>query len=149
MNNSNKPELYIVFYSHLDTQWRWDYPHTIKEYIKNTLKDNFALLDKYDNYIFNFSGANRYRFMKEYYPEDYDKLKKYITSGKWFPCGSSFEESDVLTPNIESIIRQILYGNKYFKDEFGIESLEYMLPDCFGFPNTLPSILAHCGIIGF
>lgn len=149
MNNSNKPELYIVFYSHLDTQWRWDYPHTIKEYIKNTLKDNFALLDKYDNYIFNFSGANRYRFMKEYYPEDYDKLKKYIASGKWFPCGSSFEESDVLTPNIESIIRQILYGNKYFKDEFGIESLEYMLPDCFGFPNTLPSILAHCGIIGF
>ena len=138
-----------MFYSHLDTQWRWDYPHTVKEYILNTMRDNFKLLEKYDNYVFNFSGANRYKYMKEYYPDDYEKVKKHISDGRWFPCGSSVEENDVLVPSVESIIRQILYGNDYFKKEFGKDSKEYMLPDCFGFPASLPSILAHCGLDGF
>jgi alpha-mannosidase len=149
MSNDKKPVLYVMFYSHLDTQWRWDYTHTIKEYIKNTLKDNFSLLEKYENYVFNFSGANRYRYMKEYYPDDYDLVKKYIAEKRWFPCGSSVEENDVLVPSFESIIRHVLYGNDYFRKEFGCESKEYMLPDCFGFPASLPSILAHCGLTGF
>src|SRR4030095_14627288 len=55
----------------------------------------------------------------------------------------------VNSPNAESIIRQILYGNNWFRKEFGIASDEYMLPDCFGFPASLPSILAHSGIKGF
>src|SRR5262249_34618541 len=49
----------------------------------------------------------------------------------------------------ESIFRQVLYGNRYFRREFGKASAEYMLPDCFGFPASLPSILAHSGIKGF
>src|SRR5690606_35497746 len=64
-------------------------------------------------------------------------------------CGNSWEESDVNVPSSESIIRQILFGHNFFKREFGSESAEYMLPDCFGFPASLPSILAHCGIRGF
>ncbi|MEI6517032.1 MAG: glycoside hydrolase family 38 C-terminal domain-containing protein, partial [bacterium] len=52
-------------------------------------------------------------------------------------------------PSSESLIRQILYGHQYFKKEFGTESAEFMLPDCFGFPASLPSILSHCGIKGF
>src|SRR5678809_1599235 len=59
------------------------------------------------------------------------------------------EEGDVNYPNAESIIRQILYGNNWFRREFGIASDEYMLPDCFGFPASLPSILAHAGVKGF
>jgi alpha-mannosidase len=59
------------------------------------------------------------------------------------------EEGDVNSPNAESIIRQILYGNNWFRKEFGMASDEYMLPDCFGFPASLPSILAHAGIKGF
>jgi alpha-mannosidase len=53
------------------------------------MRDNFALFEKYPHYIFNFSGANRYRFMKEYYPKDYAKLKQYVAAGRWFPSGSS------------------------------------------------------------
>ena len=87
--------------------------------------------------------------MKEYYPLEYDSLKKYVAQGRWQVCGSSMEENDVMVPSAESIIRQILYGNNYFRKEFGKESYDYMLPDCFGFPVSLPSILSHCGILGF
>jgi alpha-mannosidase len=143
------PTLYVVAYAHLDTQWRWEYPRVINDYIPKTLHDNFALIDKYPHYIFNFSGANRYRMMREYWPADYARLKQYVAAGRWFPAGSSMEEGDVNAPSAESIFRQILYGNRFFQREFGKTSAEYMLPDCFGFPASLPSILAHAGLKGF
>ena len=146
---TKQPTLYVVGYAHLDTEWRWEYPQVINEYLRKTMEDNFALLAKYPHYVFNFSGANRYRLMKEYYPEDFAKLKKYVEEGRWFPAGSSMEEGDVNTPSAESIIRQILYGNDWFRKEFGKASAEYMLPDCFGFPASLPTILAHSGVKGF
>jgi alpha-mannosidase len=146
---SKQPTLYVVGYAHLDTEWRWEYPQVIDEYIRKTMEDNFKLFDKYPHYIFNFSGANRYRFMKEYFPADYAKLKKYVDEGRWYPAGSSMEEGDVNAPSAEAIIRQILYGNNWFRKEFGKASAEYMLPDCFGFPASLPTILAHSGVKGF
>ena len=146
---SKQPTLYVVGYAHLDTEWRWEYPQVISEYIRKTMEDNFTLIDKYPHYIFNFSGANRYRFMKEYFPADYARLKKYVDEGRWFPAGSSMEEGDVNAPSAEAIIRQILYGNNWFRKELGKASAEYMLPDCFGFPASLPTILAHAGVKGF
>ncbi len=146
---TREPTLYLVGYAHLDTQWRWEYPQVIQEYLTKTMRNNFALFEKYPHYIFNFTGANRYGMLKEYYPSDYAKLKQYIAAGRWFPAGSSMEENDVNSPNAESIIRQILYGNQFYRQEFGKASNEYMLPDCFGFPASLPSILAHAGIKGF
>lgn len=146
---SKQKVLYSVGYAHLDTQWRWDYPTTINKFIWNTMEDNFRLFQKYPDYIFNFTGANRYMFMKEYYPAQFDSVKMYVAKGRWFPAGSSMEENDVLSPSAESDIRQILYGNEFFRKEFGVASDEYMLPDCFGFPASLPSVLAHCGIKGF
>src|SRR5437868_9161272 len=116
--------LYVVGYAHLDTQWRWEYPRTIGEFLPSTLHDNFNLFEKYPHYIFNFSGANRYRLMKEYYPADYAKMQQYVVAGKWFPAGSSTEESDVNSPSAESIFRQVLYGNKYFRADFGKASAE-------------------------
>ncbi len=141
--------MYVVPYAHLDTQWRWAYPQVISEFIPNTLYKNFALIDKYPHYIFNFSGSRRYEFMKEYYPAEYERLKGYVKAGRWFPCGSSVDEGDANIPSAESLIRHELYGNRFFKKEFGTYSHEFMLPDCFGFPYALPTILAHCGTIGF
>jgi alpha-mannosidase len=146
---SREPTLYVVGYAHLDTQWRWEYPQVINEFLPNTMRDNFALFEKYPNYIFNFSGANRYRMMKEYWPRDYARLKSYVAAGRWFPAGSSMEEGDPNSPSAESILRQLLYGTQYFRREFGKTSAEYMLPDSFGFPASLPSLLAHAGLKGF
>ena len=146
---SKEPVLYTVGYAHLDTQWRWDYEETINKYIKSTLDDNFMLFEKFRQYVFTFSGARRYKMMKEYYPSRYEKLKKYIKEGRWFVGGSSVDECDANIPSPESIIRQVLYGNNYFRSEFGKESVDFLLPDCFGFQAHLPSALAHAGIKGF
>src|ERR1700746_274271 len=146
---TQQPTLYVVGYAHLDTEWRWEYPLVINEYLRKTMEDNFKLFDKYPHYVFNFSGANRYRLMKEYYPANFEKMKQYIKEGRWFPAGSAMGEGDVNNPSAETIIRQVLYGNDWFRKEFGKASAEYMLPDCFGFPSSLPTILAHSGVKGF
>ncbi|MGB2620806.1 MAG: glycoside hydrolase family 38 C-terminal domain-containing protein [Candidatus Acidiferrum sp.] len=146
---TKQPTLYVVGYAHLDTQWRWEYPQVIDEFLPKTMHDNFALFEKYPHYLFNFTGSNRYGMMKEYYPADFAKLKQYVAADRWFPAGSSVEEGDVNSPSAESILRQFLYGNEFFRREFHKASAEYMLPDCFGFPASLPSLLAHAGIKGF
>jgi alpha-mannosidase len=141
--------LYTVGYTHLDSEYEWDYKTTVSEYLKNTMEENFRLFEKYPDYVFNFTGARRYRLMKEYHPQSYLKLKDYVHKGRWYVAGSSMEEGEVNASSSESVLRQILYGNNYFRNEFGKESVDYMLPDCFGFVASLPSVLHHAGLIGF
>lgn len=141
--------LYTIGYAHLDTEWNWDYPETINEYIRNIMTENFHLFERYPDYVFNFTGSRRYEMMKEYYPKLYEKVRSYIHQGRWYVSGSSVDEGEVNISSSESLIRQVLYGNNYFRKEFGEESVDYMLPDCFGFVANLPSILHHCGLLGF
>ena len=74
-NLAKQPTLYAVGYAHLDTEWRWEYPQVINEYLYRTMHDNFSLFDKYPHYVFNFSGSNRYRLMQEYFPADFNRIK--------------------------------------------------------------------------
>jgi alpha-mannosidase len=107
--------LYVIGYAHLDTEWNWDYPTVIDDYIKKTMVDNFALFEKYPDYVFNFTGSRRYNMMKEYYPDLYKKVKDYIRQGRWYIAGSSVDEAEVNISSSESLLRQVLYGNLFFK----------------------------------
>ena len=141
--------VYAIGYTHLDTEWLWDYPTSINEYLPNIMDENFYLFNKYPDYTFNFTGSRRYEMMKEYYPEKFDKVRQYIKEGRWHVSGSSVDEGEVTISSSESLVRQVLYGNYFFRKEFGKESMDYMLPDCFGFLANLPSIWNYCGLIGF
>jgi len=141
--------VYVVSTAHLDSQWDWTVQSTIRDAIKKTLEQNFALMDKYPNYKFNFEGAIHYMWAKEYYPDLYAKLKTYVAQGRWNVAGSSLNANDVLIPSTESFFRNVLIGQTFFKNEFGKKSNDIFLPDCFGFGYTLPTIAAHCGLKGF
>src|SRR5207245_4938166 len=79
---TKQPTLYVVGYAHLDTEWRWEYPQVINEYIRKTMEENFKLFEKYPHYVFNLRWANCYRFMKEYNLEECDTHKMYDYSGR-------------------------------------------------------------------
>lgn len=144
-----KAKAYMVADAHLDTQWNWDIQTTIKEYVWNTLNQNLFLLKQYPNYVFNFEGGVKYAWMKEYYPTQFEEMKEYIKNGRWHISGSSWDATDAIVPSPESFIRNILLGQTYYRNEFGVESTDIFLPDCFGFGWTLPTIASHCGLIGF
>lgn len=145
----SRPKIYTVANAHLDTQWNWDIQTTIKEYIWNTLCQNLLLLERYPDYVFNFEGGVKYAWMKEYYPVEYAQMKEAIKAGRWHVAGGSWDANDVLISSSESIIRNLLLGQEYYRNEFQVESTDLFLPDCFGFGWTLPTIASHCGLIGF
>lgn len=140
---------YIVPGAHLDTQWQWTLATTVSSFLPNTFNANFALFAKYPDYVFNFEGAFRYWLIKVNYPSAYQQLKGYIANNRWFVAGSSVEPGDVNIPSPETLVRNFLYGNGFFRDEFNKTSVDIYLPDCFGFGYALPTIAAHCGIKGF
>ncbi len=96
---NKKPTIYTIATAHLDTSWLWTFEQTIDEYLPDTLKKNFELLEKYPEYKFNFEGSYRYELIREYYPEEYEKLKKHIAEGRWNPCGACYENGDVNIPS--------------------------------------------------
>ncbi len=145
----NKPKIYTAATAHLDTSWLWTLEETINNYIPDTIKSNFELLKAYPEYKFNFEGSYRYELIKEYYPADYEKIRSYVKSGRWNPCGACYENGDVNIPSPEALTRNILYGNGFFEKEFGVRSNDIFLPDCFGFGKALPSVAAHSGLTGF
>ena len=148
-NSDEEKVIYTVANAHLDTVWNWDVKRTINSYLPKTFNHNFELFEKYPDYKFNFEGAFRYALIKEYYPEAYEKIKDYVEEGRWNVSGSSWDAGDVNIPSPEAVMRNILYGNKYFEKEFGKTSVDIFLPDCFGFGYTLPTIAAHMGLKGF
>lgn len=144
-----KPKAYAVSNAHLDTQWNWDVQATIRDHILNTINQNLFLLSHYPDYVFNFEGGVKYAWMKEYYPREYEMVKDYIRKGRWHISGASWDANDVIVPSVESQIRNIMLGQNLYRKEFGVESTDIFLPDCFGFGYTLPTIASHCGLIGF
>lgn len=144
-----KGTIYLVSDAHFDTQWLWDVQTSIDVYLKNTLTQNLYLLERYPEFIFNFEGGIKYAWMKEYYPREYAKVNEYVRSGRWHVSGASWDATDTNIPSTESFFRNILLGQQFYKNEFGIKSTDIFLPDCFGFGYTLPTIASHCGLIGF
>lgn len=149
MADKLEKRIYTCATAHLDTIWNWDFEHTVTNCLYNTLVGNFELFEKYKDYKFNFEGSYRYELFEEYYPEYFEKLKKYIADGRWNVTGSAFENGDVNVPSPEALFRNILYGNGYFRKKFGKVSKEIYLPDCFGFGYALPSIIRHGNLLGF
>lgn len=140
---------YMVSNAHFDTQWNWDVQTSIEVYLRSTMVQNFWLLERYPDYVFNFEGGVKYSWMKEYYPEMYEKVKEWIRRGRWNVCGSTWDANDPNIPSPESFFRNILLGQQFYREEFGVRSNDIFLPDCFGFGYTLPTVAAHAGLIGF
>ena len=101
---------YMVADAHLDTQWNWDIQTTIRQYIPKTIRQNLHLLRTYPDYIFNFEGAIKYSWMKEYFPTEYEEVKKYIKEGRWHLTGTSWDADEVVIVSPESWLRNTLMG---------------------------------------
>ena len=140
---------YMVADAHLDTQWNWDVQATIRDHIRKTLEQNLFLLKQYPQYIFNFEGAQKYAWMKEYYPQYWAELTQRIQEGRWHLAGSSWDANEVIICSPESWIRNILLGQQFYRKEFKYEGKDIFLPDCFGFGYDMPTLAVHCGLIGF
>src|SRR5438094_6133174 len=108
-----KPRLYVVATAHLDSQWNWTVQDSIREFVPNTFFENFKRFEQYPDYTFNYEGAIHYMWFKEYHPDAWPTLQKYVAAGRWRLAGSWINAVDVNVPSPESLMRQALYGKRF------------------------------------
>ncbi|WP_456440521.1 glycoside hydrolase family 38 N-terminal domain-containing protein, partial [Caldithrix abyssi] len=134
-----------IGHAHLDLAWLWPIRETIRKGAR-TFSTVLKMMDMYPEFIFGASQPQLYEWMKEYYPSLYARVKEKIKQGRWEPLGAMWVESDTNLVGGESLVRQFLYGKRFFQKEFGKDIKNLFLPDTFGYTAALPQIMKKCGV---
>lgn len=134
-----------IGHTHIDVAWWWTVEQT-REKVGRSFATVLKLMEEYPNYKFMSSQPQLYEFLKERYPDLYERVKARVKEGRWEPEGGMWVEADTNLTSGESLVRQFLYGKKFFKEEFGVDCRILWLPDVFGYSGALPQIMKKSGI---
>lgn len=140
--------VYAVGHAHLDLAWLWPLRES-KRKAERTFSNALYNIGKYETYVFGASQPQQFQWVKDKRPELYRELQEAVKDGRMELQGAMWVESDTNIPSGESLIRQIYYGKKFFRDEFGAEIDTVWLPDAFGFTGALPQIMKKSGVKNF
>ncbi|MEZ0537921.1 alpha-mannosidase [Caldicellulosiruptoraceae bacterium PP1] len=143
--NEHKPKVIGIGHSHIDMAWLWRLQHS-KEKASRTFSTVLNLMAQYPDYKFMHSSPQLYKFLKQDYPEIFEKVKEKINSKQWEITGGMWVEADTNIPSGESLIRQFLFGKRFIKKEFNKDTFVLWLPDVFGYSWALPQIIIGCGL---
>ncbi|WRT66773.1 uncharacterized protein IL334_003736 [Kwoniella shivajii] len=137
--------IWALGHCHIDTGWLWRYTHT-QQKIARSWSTQLDLMDRYPEHQFAASSAQQYVWLEELYPSLFERITKSAKEGKFHPIGGTWLEHDCVLPSGESLIRQYLYGQRWFEDKFDQRAKVAWLPDTFGYASQLPQILRLAGI---
>jgi alpha-mannosidase len=129
----------------LDLAWLWTLAET-RHKAARTFATVIRLMDEYPDFHFAQSQPELYLMVKEDHPELYERVKALVQEGRWEATGGMWVEADCNIPSGESLVRQLLYGRRFFQKEFGKDSPILWLPDTFGFNGQLPQLMARAGL---
>lgn len=135
----------LVSHSHLDIAYYWRRIHSVQKNLRTVLIQ-MRLMDMYPDFRYAHTQAYTYETMEKYYPELFEELKVKIAEGRFEPVGAMYVEPDCNVPSCESLIRQCIYGQKFFREKFGLTVNSCWLPDVFGNSWILPQILKKSGV---
>lgn len=141
--------VHSIGHTHIDVAWKWPLKQTRQKAVRsfNTVLN---LMDRYPEYRFMSSQPQLYEFVKEEAPKLFERIKEKIKEGRWEAEGAAWVEPDCNLSSGEALVRQILYGRRFFEKELGVEPNEVLwLPDVFGYSAAMPQILKKSGISYF
>ncbi|MCC6794953.1 MAG: alpha-mannosidase [Candidatus Hydrogenedentes bacterium] len=141
-------KLILAGHSHIDTAWLWPLRETRRK-CGRTFSTILGLMDRYPEFHFSCSQPIQYEWIKTHFPELFARIKKRVKEGRWELCGAPWVEPDHNMPCGEALIRQYLYGNRWFEREFGMRSHIAWVPDSFGYTWSLPQIMRKVGLTAF
>lgn len=133
---------------HIDTCWLWPFAET-KRKVARSWSNQCDLMDRYPEYRFACSQAQQYKWLEQYYPALFDRVKEKVKKGTFHPIGGSWVEHDTNLPSGESLVRQFMYGQRFFESHFGQRCKTFWLPDTFGYSAQLPQICRLAGMTRF
>lgn len=134
-----------VGHTHIDIAWLWTLAVTQDKAVRS-FSTVLELMRRYPEYIFMSSQPQLYQYVKKNAPGIFEQIKVRVAEGRWEPEGGMFVEPDCNLASGEALVRQFLYGKRFFKKEFDVENEILWLPDVFGYSAALPQIMKKCGI---
>ncbi len=134
-----------IGHSHLDLAWLWPIRETRRK-IGRTLSTVIDLMDRYPDYVYGISQPQLLQWVKEDFPVLFSRVKENVKKGRIEVLGAMWVEADTNLPSGESLVRQILYGKRFWKEEFSLEIDNLWLPDVFGYSGSLPQICRQTGV---
>ncbi|MBM4152436.1 MAG: alpha-mannosidase, partial [Kiritimatiellaceae bacterium] len=137
--------VHAIGHAHIDTGWLWPVRESIRKCAR-TFSSQLRLIDRYPEYVFGASQPQHYAFVKKHYPELYERIRTAVAEGRWECQGGMWVEADCNIINGESMIRQIVHGKNFFRDEFGVDVRNVWLPDVFGYSAAMPQMLRKAGV---
>ncbi len=138
-------KVYCVGHTHIDVAWLWTLAVTEDKAVRS-FSTVLEMMRRYPEYIFMSSQPQLYKYVKKNAPEVYAEIKQRVAEGRWEPEGGMFLEADCNIASGESLVRQFMHGQRFFKEEFGKDNSILWLPDVFGYSAALPQILEKCGL---
>lgn len=135
----------ISGHAHLDVAWLWPYWRT-RQKIAHTIANVLALMERYPDYHYSQSQPQLLQWLKEDLPEVYARVKEWAEEGRFEPVGAMWVEADCNLTSGESLVRQIMHGTRFLREEFGVTPRVIWLPDVFGYSAALPQIMRGCNI---
>jgi len=147
--DSNEPALITAIGNcHIDTCWLWPWAET-KRKVARSWSNQCNLLERYPEHRFVASQAQQFKWLEQLYPSVFDRVKSKVKEGSFQPIGGSWVEHDTNMPSGESLVRQFIYGQRYFESRFGSRCTTFWLPDTFGYSTQLPQICRLAGMTRF
>jgi alpha-mannosidase len=147
-NATYQHEISAIGHAHIDTAWLWTLAETRRKCVR-TFANALAYMEDYPEFKFCCSQAQQYAWIKEDHPALYERIRGAVRRGQWIPVGGCWIEPDCNIPSGESLVRQCLYGKRFFQQEFGVDCKEFWNPDVFGYSGALPQILREAGFDWF
>ncbi len=114
-----------------------------------TVSSILDLIDASEDFVYGMSSAQQYAWVKERHPDLWQRVKDAVAAGRFVPLGGMWVESDTVMPSGESLVRQFLYGQRFFEQEFGSRARGVWLPDSFGYSPALPQLMELAGFEWF
>ena len=139
------PIIYCVGHTHIDCAWLWTLRVTEDKSVRS-FSTVLELMKEYPEYVFMSSQPQLYKYVKKNAPEVYEQIKERVKEGRWEPEGGMFVEADCNIASGEALVRQFVHGQRFFKEEFGVDNSILWLPDVFGYSAALPQILQKCDL---
>src|SRR5215218_5448661 len=137
-----------VGHSHLDTAWLWPLAEGRRKAVR-TFANQLALMERYPEHRFAASSAQHYAWVEADTPALARRVAARVREGRWQVIGGSWVEPDCNLPSGESLVRNLLHGQRFFERRFGRRCREYWSPDTFGHNGQMPQILREAGIDRF
>jgi alpha-mannosidase len=148
MSDTRRHRIVATGHAHIDTAWLWPTSETERKCVR-TFASAVALMDEYPEYRFSCSQAQQYAWIERNHPDLFEKITERVERGQWIPVGGMWVEADMNLPSGESLVRQIVFGQRYFEERFGRRCDEVWIPDVFGYPGGLPQVFAAGGMTRF